>query len=100
MQSMFEDATSFNRDVSKWDVSSVTNMKAMFKGATSFAQTLCGTRWTNSKADKTDMFLSSKGKIGSPASGCPGSYVHTITTRTKPINVATTRNRNRDGRCT
>ena len=70
MLGMFGHAASFNGDLSKWDVSSVTNMKYMFKGATSFAQTLCGTRWTKSKADKQDMFVSSKGKIGSTSSGC------------------------------
>ena len=97
---MFSSASSFNRDLSKWDVSSVKDMSYMFKGATSFAQTLCGALWTDSQADKTDMFLSSKGKIGSTASECPGSYVHTVTTREKSINIATTTTRNRDGKCT
>ena len=67
---MFEGATKFNGDLSKWDGSRVTNMYKMFKGATSFAQTLCGTRWASSKADKREMFVNSKGKIGSPSSGC------------------------------
>ena len=36
MDSMFEQASSFNRDLSKWDVSRVNNMKLMFSGASSF----------------------------------------------------------------
>ena len=36
MESMFEGAESFNRDLSEWNVKSVTNMKNMFKGAKKF----------------------------------------------------------------
>lgn len=35
---MFADATSFNGDISKWDVSNVSNIGTLFKGATSFNQ--------------------------------------------------------------
>ena len=50
---MFRDATSFNGDISSWDVSQVTDMSSMFNGATSFNQNLTG--WNTSKV--TDMSL-------------------------------------------
>ncbi len=37
---MFRDATTFNADISTWDVSSVTDMNHMFWGATAFNQDL------------------------------------------------------------
>ena len=36
MGSLFDGASSFNGNLSNWDVSSVTNMESMFKGASSF----------------------------------------------------------------
>ena len=46
MESMFEDAISFNRDLSRqsniWNTIGVTNMRSMFRGATSFAGTGSG----------------------------------------------------------
>ena len=38
MAQMFREASSFNTDISDWDVSTVDNMEQMFEGATSFNQ--------------------------------------------------------------
>ena len=62
---MFCSARAFNQDLSKWDVSAVTVMKAMFLRALSFNRELCGVAWVNSKADKTDMFTDCPGSISS-----------------------------------
>ena len=63
MRSMFSGATSFNADISKWDVSKVTDMGEMFKGAESFNQKLCGAAWVHSMAQKYHMFGLSTGSI-------------------------------------
>ena len=62
MQRMFYDAESFNGDVSEWNVGKVTTMYQMFLGASAFTQTLCG-RWYESTANKVEMFDGSSGKI-------------------------------------
>jgi surface protein len=49
---MFRDATSFNTDLSKWDVSSVTNMYAMFLGAPLFSSDL--SKWDVSSVQDMD----------------------------------------------
>merc|ERR1719269_369579 len=75
MFGMFYGASSFNGDLSKWDVSSVTTMRYMFYRASSFAQTLCGA-WSTSTAVKTDMFPLSRGQL------CLGTSTTTIATST------------------
>tara|TARA_B100000768_G_C11284285_1_gene380974 strand:+ start:4508 stop:6322 length:1815 start_codon:yes stop_codon:yes gene_type:complete len=40
MEEMFEGATTFNKDISKWDTNKVTNMDKMFKSASAFNQDL------------------------------------------------------------
>ena len=63
MSSMFWEATSFNGDISKWDVSGVANMDFMFLDAASFNQKLCGAAWVNSKAAKALTFAGTSGSI-------------------------------------
>ena len=72
MKSMFQNATKFNQPLSELDVASVLYMQDMFNGATSFDQSpFCETSWVKSTADKTSMFIGvHQGKI------CcgPGNY--------------------------
>merc|ERR1719174_1487484 len=63
MSRMFMQAELFNHDISKWDVSSVIITDGMFLDARSFNQKLCGAAWVRSKASKNDMFVGSFGSI-------------------------------------
>ena len=52
---MFSKIINFNQDISKWDVSSVENMEAMFKYCKKFNQDI--SNWNVSKVRyKIDMF--------------------------------------------
>ena len=46
MSLMFHNATSFNQDLTRWDMSKVTNMTSMFHGATAM---------DNNEKNKPDM---------------------------------------------
>ena len=58
MYRMFENATNFNQDISRWDVSNVNIMTAMFKGANNFNQNIG--RWVVSKVNNMAYMFSSK----------------------------------------
>ena len=69
MDSMFNNAPSFNGDISKWDVSTVINMDSMFMGAKSFRRQLIGAAWVHSKATKKVMFEGSSRSISGTVCG-------------------------------
>ena len=56
--------TRLHGPIGQWDVTKVTDMSRMFKGASSFAQKLTGV-WFVSTADKEEIFVESPGQIGS-----------------------------------
>merc|ERR1711934_410872 len=67
MGSMFLDARAFNQDLSNWDVSAVKHMGYMFYGALAFNHKPCGKAWVNSKADKRELFKGTRVSISSTA---------------------------------
>ena len=62
MFSMFDGAKSFNVDISQWNVSNVKDMSFMLDGSTSFTHQLGGA-WSTSTATKTWMFGNCPGSI-------------------------------------
>ena len=77
MASMFSGATAFNADISKWNVLSVTSMQDMFMHAASFNRKLCGAAWVNSLANKNSMFLGSSGSISRPVCTTAAAFLST-----------------------
>ena len=62
MKRMFLNAYVFDIDISEWDVSRVTSMESMFRNAEKFSHTLCGA-WFVSTAEKDRLFERSEGKM-------------------------------------
>ena len=69
---MFAGATSFNGDLSDCEVGQVESMECMFAGATSFTCQLSGA-WSTSTADKYAMFHDSPGTIAGKAKNAYGT---------------------------
>ena len=81
MTYMFEEATTFNQDISTWNVTSVTNLEGMFLGAASFDQNLCawGSRLPPD-AVVTEMFVGTACPVMDDpdlSANPPGPFCHT-----------------------
>ena len=72
MTGMLSGATSFNGDLSQWDVSNVTTMRFMLFDATSFNHQLGGA-WSTSTAHKYAMFHNCPGSITGKTNDATGT---------------------------
>ena len=76
MRSMFDGATSFDGDLSSWNVSSVTGMRSMFDGATSFDQPLGD--WDVSSVTNMNSMFNDASDFNQPLGGWNVSQVTTM----------------------
>ena len=59
MSELFKDLSTFNEDISGWEVGQVTNMSFMFYGTSSFNQNLCAWKDQFPYNNATVIFLDS-----------------------------------------
>jgi surface protein len=89
MSQLFLNKTTFNSDISNWDVSNVTNMNSMFSNASSFNQDI-GSWDVSNVTNMTGMFTSATA-FNQPI----GSWdVSNVTTMSNMFNGATSFNQN------
>ena len=73
MNTMFANAASFNRPLNGWDVSSVNNMDSMFAGASSFNRPL--NDWNVSSVERMDSMFANAASFNRPLNGWDVSSV-------------------------
>ncbi len=93
MQSMFNGATSFNQDISNWNVSNVENMNLMFYGATKFNQPL---NW-GEKTAKVNSMIRMFNEAESFNQDISGWDVSSVTNMAYMFNLAESFNRDISG---
>jgi len=78
---MFAFASSFNSDLSQWDVCSCKNFSFMFYSASSFNRNLCswGEHWTAPSGGSVNMFVGTACPMTSDPVGADGPFCHACT---------------------